>query len=142
MVDCGEFTQIRCHFLKRPVLRFITNVLSVPIVLRVVCKNRWCIVSTCGSFARKKKGYLLVSFLFYLLQWDSNIPNATVRWTVACRRLDGGNTLRFFPLERIGTESHYPPRRSTGSEICRRRPRENPGAAGGISFFVVLHFLL
>ena len=25
--------------------------------------------------------------------WDSNHLNATVRWTVACRQLDGGNTL-------------------------------------------------
>ena len=31
----------------------------------------------------------------FLTVWDLNRLNATVRWTVACRQLDGGNTIMY-----------------------------------------------
>ena len=40
---------------------------------------------------------------FYLLTERLKRSNATVRWTVACRRLDGGNTSIFFPSEKMQT---------------------------------------
>jgi len=40
------------------------------------------------------------SGLFCLYGARLERSNATVRWTVACRRLDGGNTSIFFPLGR------------------------------------------
>ena len=44
----------------------------------VHCINLW-------QLCHKKKGYLVVFFLFMLRIWDSNHVNATVRWTVAGR---------------------------------------------------------
>ncbi len=40
-----------------------------------------------------------------MVRGDSNHLNAAVRWTAACRRLDGGNTLIFFPKGRKCSES-------------------------------------
>ena len=38
--------------------------------------------------------YDIVVFSFWQrMRRDSNLLIATVRWTVACRRLDGGNTI-------------------------------------------------
>ena len=39
----------------------------------------------------------LCRFCLFLLMARLERSNATVRWTVACRRLDGGNTSIFFP---------------------------------------------
>jgi len=36
-----------------------------------------------------------VSSLLFAPRRDSKMSNATVRWTVACHQLDGGNTLQF-----------------------------------------------
>ena len=43
--------------------------------------------------------------LFAWVIGDSNHLKAAVRWTAACRRLDGGNTLIFFPSGRKCNES-------------------------------------
>ena len=45
------------------------------------------------------------TWFFAWVRGDSNHLNAAVRWTAACRRLDGGNTLIFFPKGRKCNES-------------------------------------
>ena len=72
--------------------------------------------------------------------------NATVQWTVACRRLDGGNTLILIPKESECSESRYSDQkcgnRFCGSHIfnpCRGskgRPAQSAGKkhAGGMFF--------
>ena len=60
----------------------------------------------------KRKAHRLVCF-FFLLWGDGEIRthlNAMLRWSIACRRLDGGNTNIFFCLAKENANRiHHPP---------------------------------
>ena len=57
---------------------------------------------------------------YYLCRQDENPSNATVRWTVAGRRLDGGHTLIFSHREKMQIESCHPHQRKKRTHQIHR----------------------
>ena len=70
-----------------------------PGVAQLVGRLVWDQDAASSSLATRTKnaGMAKCHPCIFLLNARLKRSNATVRWTVACRRLDGGNTSIFFP---------------------------------------------
>ena len=66
-------------------------------------------------------------FLLFYRQWTRTHLNATVRRTVACRRLDGGNTFIFALGENANRILYRPPKNTSGDSPQMIIHSESPG---------------
>ena len=63
-----------------------------------------------NKYIKTERAFAL-SVLIFVSRFEN--LNATVRWTVACRQLDGGNSINFLPIgKKIANESRHSDYRS------------------------------